>query len=538
MKKVGRAVCGALACTLLVTGFTACKKSSKGNSGDKWKAADGVTVDWFINMSQWNSSSDLWNTAEVLKEVVEKTGVKPNVTIPTGSGLEKVNLMMATGDMPDMMTFQSGEQQIDQMVKNNAIYPLEELINKYCPEMKSEIPDSVWTYGAQPIDGVLYGLPSWLKADWQIEEKNDLNTCTFLVRSDIYEELGKPDMSTPDGFYNALVKFKEKYPEINGKKTVPLCLYPQFWSAGYLQKAFGIHDFYIDENDNYYEYWKDPKYEEFLKYMVKLNKAGLTDPEAFVKKQDQVEEDLSQGLSFVVLWKFDGLTSVNKALQKSYPNVRYKAIEPMNAYGQKTCLTDVLRKGWTTTFIPRGSKHPEECLKFMRYMWSPEGNRLMDYGKEGRDWVRIDDHTIQQTDEYAKRSKEENFTNETGIFSYRLFHYQYDKVLPAPNVEQNVEDREDRPLANESASTDYMYLSLMRSIDPNSDEGVIQTQAKTVIEKARAKFLTAKDENTAISEYRKMIDDVYALGYDKVDKLKSEYHKEAKARQAELDSKK
>ena len=79
-----------------MTGFTACKKSSKGNSGDKWKAADGVTVDWFINMSQWDSSPDLWNTAEVLKEVVEKTGVKPNVTIPTGSGLEKVNLMMAT----------------------------------------------------------------------------------------------------------------------------------------------------------------------------------------------------------------------------------------------------------------------------------------------------------------------------------------------------------------------------------------------------------------------------------------------------------
>ena len=176
MKKFGRAVCVSLACTLLVTGFTACKKSSKGNSGDKWKAADGGTVDWFINMSQWDSSPDLWNTAEVLKEVVEKTGVKPNVTIPTGSGLEKVNLMMATGDMPDMMTFQSNEQQIDQMVKNNAIYPLEELINKYCPEMKSEIPDSVWTYGAQPIDGVLYGLTSWLKADWKIEEKNDLIT--------------------------------------------------------------------------------------------------------------------------------------------------------------------------------------------------------------------------------------------------------------------------------------------------------------------------------------------------------------------------
>jgi putative aldouronate transport system substrate-binding protein len=538
MKKIGRVVCTVLAGSLLTASLAACGKSENEGSDDKWRAANGVTVDWFINMSYWKSSPDLWDTAEVLKEVVEKTGVKPNVTIPTGSGLEKINLMMATGDMPDMMTFESGDPQLDQMVKNNAIYPLEELIDKYCPEMKSEIPDSVWTYSAQPVDGVLYGLPSWFKSDRQIEEKEDLNTCAFLVRSDIYEELGEPDMSTPEGFYNALVQFKEKYPEINGRKTIPLCLYPEFWSAPYLQRAFGIRSCYIDENDNYFADWKDPKYEEFIKYMVKLNQAGLTDPEAFVKKQDQVEEDLSQGLSFAVLWKFDGLTSVNKALKNSYPNARYKVIEPMNAYGQKTILSDVQRKGWTITVIPRGSKHPEECLKFMRYMWSHEGNLLMDYGKEGRDWVRIDENTIQMTDDYATRSKEENFMNETGIYSYRLFHYQYDKVLPAPNVEQSIEDIEDRPFANEFAATDLMYLTLMRSIDPNSEEGLIETQAKQVVQKARAKFLTAKDENTAISEYRKMIDDVYALGYDKVDKLKSEYHKEAKLRVNKSDSEK
>lgn len=541
MKKYKKVICGALACTLLVSGMTGCKKEkTSGNVADsKWKAADGIEIDWFINLSYWDKDPEMWDTAENLKKIVEITGVKPNVSIPTGSGLEKVNLMMATGDMPDMMTFETGENQINQMVKNNAIYTLDELMEKYCPEMKDEIPDTVRTYGAQAIDGKLYGLPSWLKSDWQVEQLDDSNKSSFMVRSDIYEEMGSPDMTTLDGFYNALVAFKEKYPTINGKKTIPLCMYQNMYGVGILQHAFGIKSFYIDENDNYYDNWRDPKYEDFLRYMVKLNKAGLTDAETYVKKQDQIEEDLSQGLSFVTLWQFDALSGVNKALNKAYPGARYKVVQPLSAYGDKVYLSELGRKGWTTTFIPRAAKHPEETLKFMRYLWSPEGCYLMDYGVEGEDWVRIDENTIQKTDAYMENvQNNENYNNEKGIMSYRLFHYAWDKCLPAPNVEQSEADRIDRPLAYTFTDPNYTYVSLMQAIDPESEEGLIMTQANQVIEKAKAKYLLATDEETAISTYRQMIKDLDNLGYGKVDKLRSEYHKTAKARQAELDSKK
>lgn len=531
MKTSKKIICGILSAVLLMSVIAGCGKKDETSvnvADNKWKASDGVEIDWFINMSFWDAASELWETADVLKEIVETTGVKPNVSIPTGSGLEKVNLMMATGDMPDLMTFESTERQIDQMVKNNAIYPLEELIDKYCPEMKEEIPAAVWTYGAQPVDGVLYGLPSFLLSDKQVAEKDDVNTATYNVRSDIYEELGSPDMSTPDGFYNALVAFKEKYPEINGKKTIPLCMYHNFQSSHYLEKAFGIADFYIDDAGNYYQYWRHPKYEEFIKYMVKLNKAGLTDTEAYVKKSDQIVEDLSQGLSFVVLWKFDGLTGVNKAFEKNYPGARYKAIEPMSATGERTMLTYASRRGWTTTFIPRESKHPEETLKFMRYLWSPEGNRLINYGHEGEDYTVIDDNTIQVTDSFMERkAADPDFRDKTGIWTYRLFHFAHDTVLDAPSAEQPIAEIEDRPLANQLANTDYMYRSLMRTPDPDSEEGLIITQANTLITKYKAKFLTATDEETAISEYRKMVDELDAIGYGKVDKFNTEAHKEA-----------
>ena len=495
-------------------------------------------IEWFINMQQWDTSGDLWNTAEVLQEIVNKTGVKPDVTVPTGSGAEKVNLMLATGEMPDLLTFDATDTQINQMIKAKAMYPLQELIDKYNPDMNKWLPDWVKTFGAAPLDGVQYGLPSFLRAEWQVKERDDVSTVAFLVRSDVYEELGSPDMTTPDGFYNALVAFKEKYPEINGKKTIPLCLWNGMYGAGYLARSFGVKSFYIDEKGNYLPDYMDPKYEEFVKYMAKLNRAGLIDREAYIKKQDQVTEDLSQGLSFAACWNFDAFYDINKALGQQYNGARYKVIDPMNATDNPVTLKDLTLRGWTTTVVPKEAKHPEEAFKFMSYLFSREGHTLLMFGHEGEDWTRIDDHTIQRTDDYANRAKADDFKKKTGIGSYGLFYYAWDKCLPAPGVKQNVMETEDRPKANQYGGTDSLWISLMCPVQPDTDEASIENKANKIVSQAKASFMLEKDEAKALSTYHKMIDDVNALGYDKVVKYKTEQYNIAKQRYDEFLKKK
>ena len=54
---------------------------------------------------------------------------------------------------------------------------------------------------------------------------------TFLVRKDMYEAIGKPDMRTPEGFLKALKMAKEKYPSVNGQPLIPLGL-NEFTNAG------------------------------------------------------------------------------------------------------------------------------------------------------------------------------------------------------------------------------------------------------------------------------------------------------------------
>ena len=44
----------------------------------------------------------------------------------------------------------------------------------------------------------------------------------YMVRKDMYEALGKPDMTTPEGFVNTLVAAKEKFPDVDGSPLIPL----------------------------------------------------------------------------------------------------------------------------------------------------------------------------------------------------------------------------------------------------------------------------------------------------------------------------
>ena len=193
MKKIWSRRRVAAVCAIAVLGsvLTGCGDDNKDEVG-------GISeFDWFINMQQWETSGDLWDTADILQEVVQKLGVKPNVSIPTGSGSEKINLMLATGDMPDLLTWDATDKQIEQFIKADAMYTIDELCEKYDSDI--EIPDEVRLFGASRYDNVLYGLPSYLRTDWQIEQKQDLSTVAWLVRTDAYEALGSPDMSTPEG---------------------------------------------------------------------------------------------------------------------------------------------------------------------------------------------------------------------------------------------------------------------------------------------------------------------------------------------------
>ncbi|XID93040.1 extracellular solute-binding protein [Paenibacillaceae bacterium WGS1546] len=491
-------------------GASASATDSASNGVTNWKVGDNVSLKWYLNFGWWDYNKK-WLEYPVLKEVSDITGVVPEVSIPTGDGTEKVNLMIATNTLPDLVTMDQNDPSVQKLISQGLVYSYDELIEQYAPELKNEIPTDVWNY-SKADDGKLYGLPSFFLPQWQYDEKYGVGANAYNVRKDIYEELGKPDMTTPDGLYNALKAFKEKYPTINGKASIPMTLYE---NAGYtfmIERSFGLESYYVD-GDQIQHNFKDPRYLEVVKYLNKLAREGLLDPEMYIKKVDQINEDMASGRIFSAPHNNVNLVnSVNASLEQAKSGSGFIAVEPMKNQAEVK-LPGYNRLGWTTTMVTKQAKDPEAAIKFIRYMWSKEGNTLVNYGHEGVDYT-IENGWLKQSPAVLEESTKDphGWSERTGIFTFRLFNYSYYKV-EWPGSPEQVANRE---LADKYAF-DNTLMTFKMSPDPTSPEGIINTQVNELMKNEFPKVVLADSEEKAVSTFQALIDKMDKVGLPKLE---------------------
>nr|MCR4736268.1 extracellular solute-binding protein [Treponema sp.] len=209
--------------------FVGCnKKNGSSAAGGKvsaeqpgWKAnADKpIKFDWYINFS-WFARH--WGDSKVSKYITEKTGVDVNFIVPAGNEAEKLNAMIAGDALPDLITLGWWEGQIPMMIDADLLYSLDELADKYDPYFyKAADPAKVGWYRQE--DGHIYGYPnaSFTSTAYEKYAGKLTSNETFLVRKDMYEAIGSPDMTTPEGFLGALRAAKAKFPTVNGQSLIP-----------------------------------------------------------------------------------------------------------------------------------------------------------------------------------------------------------------------------------------------------------------------------------------------------------------------------
>ncbi|NLC93473.1 MAG: extracellular solute-binding protein, partial [Treponema sp.] len=218
MKRAKTLVTGVMIALLATSSLFYLSCSNKGDkngiaigsaSEPGWKAnADKpIKFDWYINFS-WFARH--WGDSKVSKYITEKTGVDVNFIVPAGSEAEKLNAMIAGDALPDLITLGWYEGQIPLMIDAGLVEPLDKLAKDYDPYFfKVANPDKIGWYTKE--DGHVYGYPnaSFTPTDYKNYAGKLTSNDTFLVRKDMYEAIGSPDMSTPDGFLGALRAAKE-----------------------------------------------------------------------------------------------------------------------------------------------------------------------------------------------------------------------------------------------------------------------------------------------------------------------------------------
>ena len=353
------------------------------NSTQEVKEETKKTLKWYVNFSWFNTE---WGQDIVSKKISDEIGVDIEFVVPKGNESGKMSSMIHLDTVPDIVTLGWWEGENQELIEQDQVYSYQELEEQYQAGF-FEVADEESVQWYTQKDGHLYGYPNY-SFSWKDFEKYQDKVSShqnFLVRKDIYEAIGKPDMSTPEGFMEAVKKAKEMFPEVNGEPLIPIGS-DEFTETG--SNSFGkwLQNFLAvpyEKNGEYYDRNTDPEYIRWLKVFRKLGEEGYLNAEVFIDNRTQISEKILDGRYFCLIYQSTDIKNQEKEIYTKEPNKIYMAVEgPRNSKGDDPVLACQGINGWTTTYISKNCKYPEKALELLTYMLSEEGQKLMYLGEK------------------------------------------------------------------------------------------------------------------------------------------------------------
>jgi putative aldouronate transport system substrate-binding protein len=294
--------------TIMIT-LTACSGGSKATTNDTTKTpneatktADGATATGSKTLNFLTQSSPLApadpNDKLIWKRYEEKTGIHINWTNYTWDVFaEKRNLKMATNDLPDAIFDAAlSDNDILTYATNGVIVPVEDLIDKYMPNLKAlydEYPE--YRAFATAPDGHIYTFP-WIEELGAGKESIHSIDCIPWINTTWLKNLGLEMPTTTDELTNVLRAFKEKDANQNGdlNDEIPMTFIfadknnnPNGEAPISLLGAFGYgdnpdHIVVTNEGKVIYTLAQEG-YKEGIKWFNQLYTENLIDPEVFTQ---------------------------------------------------------------------------------------------------------------------------------------------------------------------------------------------------------------------------------------------------------------
>lgn len=473
-----------------------------------------IELEWFVGASWYPYT---WGDSLSTQNITEKTGVDIEILTPTGDVSEELNLMMISGTLPDLITLGSWETCFSTLYEQGYTWALNELADQYDPYFYNVVDSSVVAWHTKS-DGNLYCVPNDAYGAEQMAETGMTAAVqTFLVRKDLYEDMGSLDMSTPEGFLEALRLLKSDFSTYKGETITPF--YAQGGSGygltDYLQNFLAVP--YEDEDGNIYDRVTDPDYIEWLKVLRQAYEEGLIGIDYLVDSDDQVTEKSNNGRYFCMLREWSGMQEANGILANSEnPDSYYIAIDgPANSDGDAPLIFPGSLDGWMCTFISKDCENPERAMAFLTYMLSEEGQKDIFLGVEGETYEVVDG-VPQLTDEMIDlmNNDAETFATQYGLVD-TYWMLRNSVIVDQWRPESPCYITEMSDWADENA---YVDGGIYNNLEPtgDSDAAVAATRIDQRWQEVVPELITAESEEEFDSILDAFLADRESYGYDLV----------------------
>ena len=377
----------------LTTTLFAAKKSKK---------AKAMNISVFTIQQRQQPPAD----NKTYKWIEEKFGVTFSWDILVGDKDQKIGVLIASGDLPDLVEVDSEKFQ-----GAGCLIDLKPLVEKYAPNLKKHYSsvwkemlyaDSVKDDDGNIIEEHIYSLPNYGVIDGTPSDTY-YNQNGWWIQKAVLKEYGYPKIQTIDEYFDLLEKYAKKYPTIDGAKTIPFSIITADWEAfdlwnppnflaGYPNDGNG----HVTQEGKKYVYtdnFADANAKRWFKLANGYFQRGLIDPASFTDNRDQYYAKIAQGRvlgMFIQGWQFMGepeqtLWTAGKD-ERTYaplPIVFDKSIKP---HYRDQSLPN-LQRGYGITVKCKKDK-AIEIIKFFDELIKEENQKVLYWGFEGEDWQK------------------------------------------------------------------------------------------------------------------------------------------------------
>ena len=325
----------------------------------------------------------------VMQELEKITGIKIKFITPaTGQEDEAFNLMIASGDYPDLINCRDYKGGGIKAVKDGVYLKLNDYIAEYAPyytavmalkpdiaRQTKEDDGTIWSFKSIQIDDE----PSWAGP---------------TIRKDYLDKLGLQMPVTIGDWHTVLTAFKEK-----GNIETPMLLpLNRFYAADVFSGTYGSSTGeFLNKNGTVIYGPIEPGFKEFLSLMNQWYMEGLVDKDFATRDDNSLDAQITSGKAASCATTFYGsFSSYELAGKATDPNFNFvPAPYPViNKGDDVSTALHIGNKNWNSKgcdlAISTKCKNVEAAVKWIDYRYSEEGFMLFNYGVEGVSYNWVD----------------------------------------------------------------------------------------------------------------------------------------------------
>lgn len=396
---------------------------SEASTAPEETVREPIEISFFISDPGQSPTAD----NKIYKMIQDELGVTCNFEFLVGDKDQKIGVLIAGGDYPDVLFVDTFSQ--EQFMNAGALIPLEDIIAENCQNLQVHF-DPIMNMASDPNDGHLYIMPDYNRIYGEYHV-NIWQGPAFWIQKAVLADAGYPTVQTLDEYFALIENYLAEHPTIDDQPTIGFEILCEGW-RDFCLKNPPMHlighpndgNCVVDYDTNQAEYFRDKDYAK--QYYKKLNEEyakGLIDPEAFTMTYDAYMAKLSSGRvlgMFDQHWNYQdaefALTTDDKDERTwvPLPIVYDTSIEP---YYQDRPVLNV-----NTGFgITVDCQDPVRVMQFFEDLMTEEWQTILGWGIEGEDYMVDESGMFYCTQE--QRDRDRDTTVRLSNEAYTLWYY-------------------------------------------------------------------------------------------------------------------